>query len=116
MTIPVIFEDTNILVINKPSGIVVHPFDFSQEETLLDFLGTIGIVREFAWSAHQMQTAYERILTRREALRERLPFQRRSRSPPSAWSAWKKYCPGCMKKAWVEFLGEQPDPVTERVE
>ena len=21
----------------------------------------------------------------------------------------------CMKKAWVEFLGEQPDPVTERV-
>jgi NAD(P)H-dependent FMN reductase len=22
----------------------------------------------------------------------------------------------CMKKAWVEFLGELPDPVTERVE
>lgn len=22
----------------------------------------------------------------------------------------------CMKKAWVEFLGEKPDPVTERVE
>jgi len=22
----------------------------------------------------------------------------------------------CMKKSWVEFLGEQPDPVTERVE
>jgi chromate reductase, NAD(P)H dehydrogenase (quinone) len=22
----------------------------------------------------------------------------------------------CLKKAWVEFLGEQPDPVTERVE
>ncbi len=22
----------------------------------------------------------------------------------------------CMKKAWVEFLGEQPDPITERVE
>ena len=22
----------------------------------------------------------------------------------------------CMKKAWVEFLGEQPDPVTERLE
>ena len=26
-----------------------------------------------------------------------------------------KHCP-CMKKAWVEFLGERPDPVTERVE
>jgi NAD(P)H-dependent FMN reductase len=26
-----------------------------------------------------------------------------------------KYYP-CMKKAWVEFLGELPDPVTERVE
>lgn len=36
--IPVIFEDENILVLNKPSGIVVHPFDFSTEETLLDFL------------------------------------------------------------------------------
>jgi chromate reductase len=22
----------------------------------------------------------------------------------------------CMKKAWVEFLGEKPDPITERVE
>jgi chromate reductase len=22
----------------------------------------------------------------------------------------------CMKKAWVEFLGKKPDPVTERVE
>jgi 23S rRNA pseudouridine1911/1915/1917 synthase len=36
--IPVIFEDNNILVINKPSGLVVHPFDYSTEETLLDFL------------------------------------------------------------------------------
>ncbi|MFA5131775.1 MAG: RluA family pseudouridine synthase [Candidatus Paceibacterota bacterium] len=40
MKIPVIFEDTNILVINKPSGVVVHPFDFSEEETVLDFLHT----------------------------------------------------------------------------
>lgn len=38
MLIPVIFEDSDILVLNKPSGIVVHPFDFSAEETVLDFL------------------------------------------------------------------------------
>lgn len=38
MNIPVIFEDTNILVVNKPSGIVIHPFDYSTEPTLLDFL------------------------------------------------------------------------------
>lgn len=38
MHIPVIFEDQNILVIDKPSGIVMHPFDFSTEETVLDFL------------------------------------------------------------------------------
>ncbi len=38
MNIPVIFEDTNILVLNKPSGIVVHPYDFSTEETTVDFL------------------------------------------------------------------------------
>ncbi len=38
MIIPVIFEDNDILVLNKPSGVVVHPFDYSTEETLLDFL------------------------------------------------------------------------------
>ena len=36
--VPVIFEDINILIINKPSGLVVHPFDYSTEETLVDFL------------------------------------------------------------------------------
>jgi 23S rRNA pseudouridine1911/1915/1917 synthase len=38
MHIPVIFEDSDIVVINKPSGMVVHPFDFSDEETILEFL------------------------------------------------------------------------------
>lgn len=38
MILPVIFEDENIVVIDKPSGIVVHPFDFSEEQTVLDFL------------------------------------------------------------------------------
>lgn len=32
----IIYEDSTILVIDKPSGIVMHPFDFSTEETLLD--------------------------------------------------------------------------------
>jgi 23S rRNA pseudouridine1911/1915/1917 synthase len=36
----IIFEDENILVINKPSGLVVHPYDNSTEETLLDILNT----------------------------------------------------------------------------
>ena len=38
MNIQIIFEDKNILVLNKPSGIVVHPYDFSTEETILDFV------------------------------------------------------------------------------
>jgi 23S rRNA pseudouridine1911/1915/1917 synthase len=38
MIIPVIFEDNDILVVNKPSGTVVHPFDYSTEETLFDFV------------------------------------------------------------------------------
>jgi 23S rRNA pseudouridine1911/1915/1917 synthase len=38
MHVPIIFEDENILVIDKPSGFVVHPFDYSTEGTLLDFL------------------------------------------------------------------------------
>ncbi len=38
MTIHAIYEDSDILVINKPSGMVVHPFDFSEEDTVLDWL------------------------------------------------------------------------------
>lgn len=34
----IIYEDDNILAINKPSGLVVHPFDYSTEQTLVDFL------------------------------------------------------------------------------
>lgn len=38
--VSIIFENENFIVINKPSGLVVHPFDTSTEETLLDFLHT----------------------------------------------------------------------------
>jgi 23S rRNA pseudouridine1911/1915/1917 synthase len=38
MNIPVIFEDENFLIINKLSGLVVHPFDNSNEETIVDHL------------------------------------------------------------------------------
>jgi 23S rRNA pseudouridine1911/1915/1917 synthase len=38
MNIQILFEDKNILVVNKPSGVVVHPFDYSTELTLVDFL------------------------------------------------------------------------------
>lgn len=34
----IIFENEDFLIINKPSGLVVHPFDFSTEYTLVDFL------------------------------------------------------------------------------
>lgn len=37
-SIPIIFENNDFLVLNKPSGIVVHPYDFSTEETIVDFL------------------------------------------------------------------------------
>lgn len=38
MTIPIIFENNDIVVINKPCGLVVHPFDNSDEATLIDYL------------------------------------------------------------------------------
>lgn len=34
----IIFENECILVLDKPSGLVVHPFDHSNEYTLVDFL------------------------------------------------------------------------------
>ena len=36
--IPVIFEDSNILVINKPAGLSVHGDGFGKQETLVDWL------------------------------------------------------------------------------
>ncbi len=38
MSTKILFENSNFLILDKPSGLVVHPFDYSQEETLLDFL------------------------------------------------------------------------------
>jgi 23S rRNA pseudouridine1911/1915/1917 synthase len=40
MDIPIIFENNDFLIINKPSGLVIHPFDNSTEETLVDILHT----------------------------------------------------------------------------
>ncbi len=36
--IPIIYEDPNVLVINKPAGMVVHGDGFSKEKTLVDWL------------------------------------------------------------------------------
>lgn len=38
MNIQIIFEDKDVIILNKPSGLVVHPFDYSTEYTLIDFL------------------------------------------------------------------------------
>ena len=38
MQIHVLFETNDFLVVNKPPGLVVHPFDHSNEATLLDLL------------------------------------------------------------------------------
>ncbi len=41
--VPVIFEDDDILIINKPSGIVVHPAPSVKEATLVDWLRAKGV-------------------------------------------------------------------------
>lgn len=38
LTIPIIFEDRNILVVNKPPGISVHGDGVREEETLVDWI------------------------------------------------------------------------------
>ncbi|MCC6612600.1 MAG: HD domain-containing protein [Anaerolineae bacterium] len=42
-----------------------------READFLDFLGVIGMAREFAWGPNNLQTCYERILARRNAVRAR---------------------------------------------
>lgn len=34
----IIYEDNDFIIVYKPSGLVVHPFDYSTEYTLVDFL------------------------------------------------------------------------------
>ncbi|MDB5260552.1 MAG: hypothetical protein JWN37_783 [Candidatus Nomurabacteria bacterium] len=34
----ILFENNQLVVLDKPSGMVIHPFDFSNEPTVLDFL------------------------------------------------------------------------------
>lgn len=38
MNISIIFEDNDVLVINKPAGLLVHPHARSEEETLVDWI------------------------------------------------------------------------------
>jgi len=39
-----------------------------READMLDFLGVIGVAREFAWGPNNLRTCYERILSRRSAI------------------------------------------------
>ncbi len=41
--VPIIYEDDDILVINKPSGLVVHPAPSVKEATLVDWLKAKGV-------------------------------------------------------------------------
>ncbi|WP_457596619.1 RluA family pseudouridine synthase [Hydrogenimonas sp.] len=41
--VPVIYEDDDILVVNKPSGLVVHPAPSVKEATLVDWLKARGV-------------------------------------------------------------------------
>ena len=43
-----------------------------READMLDFLGVIGIAREFAWGPNNLRTCYERILARRSGIAGRL--------------------------------------------
>ncbi len=38
MEIPIIYEDENVLVINKPAGLLVHPTNKNEKDTLVDWL------------------------------------------------------------------------------
>ncbi len=38
MNIPIIYENSDVLVINKPAGLLVHPTHKKEKDTLIDFL------------------------------------------------------------------------------
>ena len=53
-----------------PEALLLREADF------LDFLGVIGIAREFAWGPNDLPRCYERIVARRDALRGRFTLPR----------------------------------------
>jgi HD superfamily phosphodiesterase len=52
-----------VLAVWSQEGILLREADF------LDFLGAIGIAREFAWGPNNLRQAYQRILARRDGIR-----------------------------------------------
>jgi hypothetical protein len=52
-----------VLPVWSQEGILLREADF------LDFLGAIGVVREFAWGPNNLRRAYQRILARRDGIR-----------------------------------------------
>lgn len=77
----------------------------------LEHLGTRVYPDMFSLAmAHQAFTSENQISDKILAAR----FEKNLDAFMSLAEAAKHY--PCMKKAWVEFLGERPDPVTERVE
>ena len=42
--VPIIYEDEDLLVLNKPANLVVHPAPSVKEPTLVDWLGTKGFL------------------------------------------------------------------------
>jgi uncharacterized protein len=55
----------NMLPVCSSEGLLLREAD------ALDFLGTIGIAREFAWGPNQLKKSLDRILSRRDGIRGR---------------------------------------------
>jgi uncharacterized protein len=49
---------------------------FLREADMLEMLGIIGILREFAWGSNNLKTCYERVLARRNTIAGRLTIPR----------------------------------------
>jgi uncharacterized protein len=47
-----------------------------READFLDFLGVIGFAREFAWGPNDLQRCYDRLIARRDALRNRFTLSK----------------------------------------
>lgn len=58
------YQDTRPL--DCPEALILREADY------LDMLGTIGIVREFAWGPNSLQVCYDRILKHRDNIQHRL--------------------------------------------
>lgn len=75
-THPIILETIERHDYRDPRLVTCHEARLLREADFLDFLGVIGLAREFAWGPNNLRVCYRRVLDRRQHIMGRFTYPR----------------------------------------